>query len=310
LEVGETPRSGPYLNFPWGQLGSLTSVPVGTSVRLFLADGDPDGLWVVEKSNWTGVGLVVPRPIFTRVRSARQEFTRAGAYVLVGPSETNPERERVYIGEADVLRPRLDSHYANKDFWTRVVIFTTKDASLNKAHVRYLESRLVALAHQAGRAEVENSAAPALPAMAEAEVADTEGFLADMLLIYPVIGVHAFEELRTLGAGEEPLQLHGPGANAEGKQTGDGFVVLAGSLARAETVPSIHVYLKELREVLQADGVIEQTPEGLRFRRDHLFNSPSTAAGVVLGRAANGRTEWKDGNGRTLKEIQSAEVAQ
>jgi hypothetical protein len=75
-----------------------------------------------------------------------------------------------------------------------------------------------------------------------------------------------------------------------------GFVVLAGSLARTETVPFVHAYLKELREVLLADGVVEQTPEGLRFRRDQLFNSPSTAAGVVLGRAANGRTESQGRN--------------
>jgi hypothetical protein len=284
-------------------------VAPGTSIRLFLADGDPDGLWVVEKSNWTGVALVVPRSIFTHVRATREEFTRAGAYVLVGPSETNPERERIYIGEADVLRPRLDTHYANKDFWTRLVLFTKKDSSLNKAHVRYLESRLVTLAHHAGRAEVENTTAPQLPAMSEAEVADTEAFLDDMLLIYPVVGVRAFEELRTLEAGEERLHLQGPGATAEGKQTADGFVVLAGSIARTDTVPSIHAYMKELRETLLGEGVIEQAPEGLRFLRDHLFNSPSTAAGVVLGRAANGRTEWKDATGRTLKEIQSSEVA-
>jgi uncharacterized protein DUF4357 len=284
----------------------LRSVTPGISIRLFLADGDPDGLWVVEKSNW--MCLVVPRSIFTRVRAVREEFSRAGAYVLVGPSETNPERERIYIGEADVLRPRLDSHYANKDFWTRVVLFTKKDSSLNKAHVRYLESRLVGLAHQAGRAEVENTTVPRLPAMSEAEVADTDAFLHDMLLIYPVVGVRAFEELRRLDA-EELLRLQGPGASAEGKQTADGFVVLAGSIARIDTVPSIHAYMKKLRENLLGEGAIERTPEGRRFLRDHLFNSPSTAAGVVSAGLADGRTEWKDASGRTLKEIQSAEVA-
>jgi hypothetical protein len=142
--------------------------------------------------------------------------------------------------------------------------------------------------------------------MSEAEVADTDAFLDDMLLIYPVVGIRAFEELRRLDA--EELRLQGPAASAEGKQTADGFVVLAGSIARTDTVPSIHAYMKELRETLFGEGVIERTPEGLRFLRDHLFNSPSTAAGVVLGRAANGRTEWKDASGRTLKEIQSAEV--
>lgn len=34
--------------------------------------------------------------------------------------------------------------------------------------------------------------------------------------------------------------------------------------------------------------------------------SPSTAAGVLLGRSSNGRTEWKDAKGQRLKEIQEA----
>jgi Domain of unknown function (DUF4357) len=190
------------------------------------------------------------------------------------------------------------------------VLFTKKDGSLNKAHVRYLESRLVALAHEASRVEVENGNAPQLPALSESEKADTEAFLDDMLLIYPVVGVRAFEGLRTLvESGEQHLHLQGAQASAQGKESSAGFVVLAGSLARADTVPSIHAYLKELRHSLTHEGVLQQTSEGLRFTRDYLFNSPSTAAGVVLGRSANGRVEWKNADGKTLKEIQSTEVA-
>lgn len=37
----------------------------------------------------------------------------------------------------------------------------------------------------------------------------------------------------------------------------------------------------------------------------YVFSSPSTAAAVVLGRSANGRTQWKDEKGRTLKELQA-----
>ncbi len=40
--------------------------------------------------------------------------------------------------------------------------------------------------------------------------------------------------------------------------------------------------------------------------QDYIFNSPSTAAGVLLGRSANGRLEWQDAAGRTLKDIQEA----
>ena len=54
---------------------------------------------------------------------------------------------------------------------------------------------MVSLGHDAKRVEVENGNAPQLPALSEAETADTEGFLDDMLLIYPVVGVDAFERL-------------------------------------------------------------------------------------------------------------------
>lgn len=55
-------------------------------------------------------------------------------------------------------------------------------------------------------------------------------------------------------------------------------------------------------------GVLVPDAEGYKMAQDYTFNSPSTAAGVLLGRAANGRTEWKDDQGRTLKEIQSFEA--
>ena len=39
-------------------------------VKIFLPGGDPDGLKIVEKSNWTGSGLVFPRPLFGEARTA------------------------------------------------------------------------------------------------------------------------------------------------------------------------------------------------------------------------------------------------
>jgi len=41
------------------------------------------------------------------------------------------------------------------------------------------------------------------------------------------------------------------------------------------------------------------------FTQDQVFGSPSTAAGVVLGRTANGRIEWKSADGKTLKQLQA-----
>jgi hypothetical protein len=85
-------------------------------------------------------------------------------------------------------------------------------------------------------------------------------------------------------------------------------VVRADSQAVKEEVPSIHGYLRELRRALVAQGVLKDAGTVYRLSQDYTFNSPSTAAGVLLGRSANGRVEWKDAQGRTLKEIQEAEA--
>jgi Domain of unknown function (DUF4357) len=280
----------------------------GFSIRVFVADGLPDGLWVVDKPNWTGVALAWPRTAYPRVRH-REELDRAGVYVLLGPSDTARESQRVYIGEADVLRKRLDTQYANRDFWTRAVAFASKDVSLNKAHVRYVESRLIGLAHKNPRAQVDNGTAPPVPFLSEAEQADLETFLDEMLLIYPVLDVRVFETLADSSYAGTRLYAQGPGpANAEGQETSDGFVVFAGSRARAEVVESVPGHAAELRNELLASGVLVSEDGGLRFTEDYLFNSPSTAASVVFGNSSNGRIAWKDVSGRTLREIQTAEV--
>ena len=77
-----------------------------------------------------------------------------------GPSEGDSPQPRIYIGEADVGRARIDSHLRGKDFWTHLILFTSKDENLNKAHVKYIESRLISLAQKAKRAELDNSNAP------------------------------------------------------------------------------------------------------------------------------------------------------
>ena len=94
----------------------------------------------------------------------RDDFGRPGVYVLAGVTDDGVSR--IYVGEADELRSRINQHFAGpsaKDFWTRAVAFTSKDENLNKAHVRFLESRLVALVSEAKRAHLENGNTPAPP---------------------------------------------------------------------------------------------------------------------------------------------------
>ena len=284
------------------------------SLRIFVADGDPDGLRIVDKSNWIGKALVFPRALLPQVK-ARPELAQTGVYLLLGP-RPDGEGDMLYVGEGDPIRPRLESHYAQKDFWTRAIGFTTTTAGqLNKAHVQFLESRLIALARAAKRMPLDNANQPAEPSLSEADRADMEVFLGHMLGMLPVLGVHAFEQAPKAPAAKSGpvLTCKGKGVQATGYEASQGFVVRAGSQAVADTVPSMALHVRgmfDLRQELIGNGVLGLQGGLYQFTQDYSFSSPSTAAAAVLGRSANGRIEWKAADGRTLKELQEAEAAQ
>ncbi len=275
---------------------------LGFSVRIFIPSGKPEGMRIVEKSNWTGQGIVFPRALYPESRQ-RPELKRTGVYVLWGPGDAG-QLPRVYVGEGDGVLARIDQHARNKDFWTHAIVFTSKDQNLNKAHGQYLESRLVALATAAKRCELDNGNVPSLPALSEADAADAESFLADLLLCLPVVGVPFFESSRASKVRRRELKLRSRGIEATGFDEPEGFVVLAGSQAAMNEVRSIHPYLTTLRATLLKKGVLVEEGDVYCLSQDYTFSSPSTAAGVMIGRSANGRTMWKDSDGRSLKEIQ------
>jgi hypothetical protein len=277
------------------------------SVRVFLPSGDPDGIKVIEKSNWTGAGLVVPRALFAEAK-IRPEFARTGVYLLIGPDESSA-LPRLYVGEGDPVRPRIEQHAKQKDFWTHVVIFTSKDQNLNKAHIQHLEARLIALAAAAKRCALDNANTPASPSLSEADAAEAEGFLADTLLCLPVLGYGMFE-IPHAPAKSTELFLKAKGVVARGHESPDGFVVHKQSQAVKTEVPSIHPYLSDLRKQLVKQGVLVARGDFYELTQDYSFASPSTAGGVILGRSTNGRVEWKTASGQTLKSLQNAEEEQ
>jgi hypothetical protein len=283
------------------------------SLRIFVADGDPDGLRIVDKSNWIGKALVFPRALLPQVK-ARPELAQTGVYLLLGP-RPDGEGDMLYVGEGDPIRPRLESHYAQKDFWTRAIGFTTTTAGqLNKAHVQFLESRLIALARASKRMPLDNMNQPSEPTLSEADRADMEVFLEHMLGMLPVLGVHAFEQApKGPAANTTPvLTCKGKGVQATGYEASQGFVVRAGSQAVAAVTTSFTQMAgaSELRTDLLNNGVLVEENGVLRFTQDYVFSAPSAASDMVLGGCTNGRTSWKDAKGRTLKEIQTAEACQ
>ena len=278
----------------------------GFSVHVFAPSGDPSGIKVIEKDNWTGRGLVIPRAMFAEAR-ARDELSRTGVYLLVGPSESF-SLPMLYLGEGDPVRPRLDQHASKKDFWTHAVVFTSKDQNLNKAHVQHLESRLVSLARSAKRTVLDNGNEPKPPTLSEADTAAVESFLDDVLLCLPILGFSYFDATPDSAPSTIELLLRAKGIEAKGYETAAGFVVRKGSAAVGEDklTPSMQPFMKSLRDELIRSGVLAPNNAGFSMTQDYVFSSPSTAAAVCLARNANGRTEWKTAEGRSLKDIQES----
>lgn len=274
------------------------------TIKIYLARGDPKRLRSAELSNWTGKAIAGPRSEFGDVL-AREESQRPGIYLLTG---TDPEtgKPAIYVGEAEHIGSRIKSHVA-KDFWNQVIYFVSKDENLTKAHVRYLEGRLIDLSRAAGRAVVTNgqSGGAKLP---ESDRDDMEVFLEKMCLLLPVLGVDLLVPPAGAPATARALLIcEIKGHKARGYRTPSGFLVLKDSEAvgteRASTEkwPWPH----HAREALKSDGVLIENDDRLVFTKDFEFASPSAAASVVHGGHANGLTAWRTSDGKALKELES-----
>jgi len=276
------------------------------TIRMLFPEGSPDGLRIITKPNWSGLCIVCPRNRYAESKKQREEFSRSGVYILVGPGED--DSRELYIGEAETIRNRLDMHHAEKDFWNQAIIFTQSGDPLNKAQVQYLESHLVKLAKKYKNWKVENIQEPKEPKLSESEKADSAGYLKEVLLILPVLGVDAFV------VGEEPqtethlYTFHGNGWYAKGYETSKGFLVQKQSLACLETTQGLHYISRNKRNQLINEGILIKENEGYRFTVDYNFNSSSQAASVCAGRSCNGRESWKDKKGDTLKMRQEKEA--
>lgn len=282
---------------------------LGKQVRLFLVDGSPGGMLTAEIMNWTGHIMAAGRSDLPELLK-RDEAKRTGVYLLLGDDPNGSYSNAIYIGEADEVGERLRIHSRSeerggKDFWNRAIILTSKDANLTKAHARYLESRFISIAKNAGRSFVTNGTAPVPLPLPEADVSDMEQFIEHARIVLPVLGVDAMRAVPTItnlepdSVGSAPkspvfeMTVNSEGILARAQETDNEFVVLAGSIARKAWIGSSLGYSK-LHETLVADGVLVSNGSNLAFSKDYVFKSPSAAAAVITGRATNGRVTWKD----------------
>lgn len=167
------------------------------TIRIFLPDGDPEGIRIISRMNWTGTGVVFPREKWHDVKK-RSELQKAGIYILVGYQENDSDLQRIYIGQADGISNRIDDHIKSKDFWDWAICLVSESNNLNRAHVTWLEFKLITRAKGIGRCILDNNAVPQEPSLSEAEKADTQEFLDEILQILPLVGLRVFEPVKMI----------------------------------------------------------------------------------------------------------------
>lgn len=272
------------------------------SILIFLPDGSPRGVRIAEITNRVVKAVLIPRNKLEYM-GQREEAKSVGLYFLFGES-SEKAKPIVYIGEAEDCYNRLKQHNREKEFWNYALVIVSKISAFTKAHVKYLEYLAVKMAKETNRYEAENGNIPAKPFLPEHMEADLLDSFDTIKILLSTLGFPIFETIAKQSVNKsELLELNGRGIRAEGDLIDDGFVVFKGSEVAKEAVPSCHEYLITLRNKLLKDGVIEEKEEKLFFQEDYIFNSPSTAGGVVLGRPTNGWRVWKNKKGITLDEL-------
>ena len=293
-----------------------------TTLELFFIDGKPDGMLTAEVFGWTGHILVAPR---TRLPEAlkRKESSYTGVYILLGDLDEEP---LAYIGEGESIAARIKSHDAKKDWWSRVILITSAANNLHKAHVQYLESRLVQQGNSAANTKLENGTSPSLPSLSEAAQANMEGFISQLLMVLPAIKVDLFtsnakpekesesDKLRdTKETQVFELTLKKEGIVATAILEDGEFIVQKGSLARAQYIGdrSEKSYYWKHHDKLVEQGILIDQGKHKVFTQSYAFSSTSAAGAVCNGRSTAGPIAWKvKGTTQTYKDWEAKMLAE
>lgn len=287
---------------------------MGKKLTVYMIDGTEYGPRFSEIGNWVGKAVFSPRATINKIIK-RDEFDNPGIYCLKGDPTDEAFDERIYIGEAENIRNRIKQHLSDssKDF-KELIFFISKDELLTKTQIRYLESRMIQLAIEAKTAQIDNGNSPSLPTLHEADISDMEYFLEQIKLILPIMGFRFLisstikdtqkEDENKEGEVHEIYQIKTKSYNATMKETDKGYIVEKGSEAKKELSASCTETYRNMRRKLLETKILIEKGDKLIFAEDTVFNSPSAASNMVLGRNSNGYTEWVNEKGLLFKEIQ------
>lgn len=271
----------------------------GKTIQIFLPDGNPRGVRIADVTRGTVKCLSISRSNL-EYGYKREELINVGIYFLVGISDDG--KNQVYIGEAENCLKRIKQHNQSKDFWNVVLALVSKTGFFTKSHIKYLEWLCHKEAVEANRFILQNSSKPTKPHISESLEADLLKDFEEIKLLVSTLGFPFFDTIKK-PIKKNLLFCKGRDAKAEGEFIEDGLVVFSGSICNKNLSKSSQNWLAKIRKQLIDSGVLKLDGNVYRFTSDHIFSSPSAAAASVLARSANGWSEWKSREGKTLNEL-------
>jgi len=271
------------------------------TIQIFLPDGSPTSIREAEITNRLIKAILFPRNKLEEV-SKREMVHYTGVYFLFGTDEDG-SKPIVYIGEGEDCFKRIQEHNRKKDFWTYCIVVTTKTNEYTKTDVKYLEHYCLGQAEKVGRFRTENGKDSQRPSVPETREHDLLDNFETIKILLATLGYPLFEDLRKTKSDKETLYCKGKEASAQGDMVDDGFIVYKDSKANKEETVTAGIWVTGHRKKLIDSKILVEEGGVLVFKEDYIFGSPSTAAATVLGRRANGWTEWKNKEGVTIDEL-------
>lgn len=276
----------------------------GKTIQIFLPDGNPRSFKIAEITSRTIQAMLIPRSKLDYAAS-RDELNNVGIYFLIG----NPDEESkalLYVGEAEVCLTRLKQQNKTKDFWNLALVIISKTQYFTKTHIKFLEWYCYKEAEKVGRYSLENPTIPTKPFVHESMEADLLDNFETIKILVSTLGYPIFDQIKKPEK-KDILVCKGKEASAEGEYTEDGLIVFAGSKCNLKESKTAGPWVTGMRKKLIESGILVQDANVYKFTLDHIFSSPSAAAATILARRANGWTEWKYKNGKTLDEVKRQE---
>jgi hypothetical protein len=226
------------------------------------------------------------------------------------------------LAKGEDISARIRSHDVKKDWWTSAILITATGNKLNKAHVRYLEARLIAEAKSIGRMPLENSVAPGLPGLSEADQGKMEAFLENLLVVLPAVRVDMFiqrarsapKPAAPAAALAEPqarfvIESRKHDITAHALLENGEFVVEQGSQAQLHWISSRADGYSKLHAELKHAGGDRGGGYALRVCAELCLPKPECGSGSGVGTAANGTTEWVNTTtSKTYKEWEASRI--